>query len=350
MGISVIIPVFNIEKYIIKCIESIEALTDVDLEIIVVNDGSTDRSKELCEEMVLKYGNIRLISQKNAGLSGARNTGLKYVTKEFCIFLDGDDYFIDAAPLKNCIEKMKNDDVDILIFGLEKIDENGKVLKKAHYVTKKYSLPSKQNVFGFIYKNYLSCQYEFTVWNKIYRTEIIKKNNIQFIPNAEIFAEDICFNLEYLLYVKKIYVDSENLYGYLQRNNSIMGKIESTQIERILNLCEYIYSRYKNIGIPYEYVKDVINCLIAHEFWLHGSKVVLNKIEKINKMDYLCEFTRKNNFEIIQKFGWKNSLILFPYFEMIHGYKKKSVRYNEYKAVIEIMYRLKKVYGKLKIK
>ena len=108
MKLSIIIPVYNTEKYIKQCIESVTAIKDIETEIIVVNDGSTDSSKDILEEYTEKNDRIKVITQKNQGASAARNTGIKASTGDYIYFLDSDDW-IDTVSFEKIIKELEND-------------------------------------------------------------------------------------------------------------------------------------------------------------------------------------------------------------------------------------------------
>ena len=164
-GISVIIPVYNVERYLSTCLNSVVNQNFTKYEIICVNDGSTDNSLDILNNYKIKY-DIKVISQKNGGLSAARNTGLKHVSKEYIVFLDSDDYFISDTTLKELYEVMKNNRLDILSFnyktdsGVVGIKTNNKIMNGITYLT--------------------SGEVRVVSWNKIYATEYLKKLNFSF--------------------------------------------------------------------------------------------------------------------------------------------------------------------------
>lgn len=122
--ISVIIPVYNIEKYIFKCLSSVASQKYTNLEIIVVDDGSTDNSGEICDMFAAGDNRIKIIHQKNAGLSAARNAGIDASKGEYIGFIDGDDY-IDKMMYYEMIHIIEQNDADMVICDYESVDENG---------------------------------------------------------------------------------------------------------------------------------------------------------------------------------------------------------------------------------
>ena len=166
--VSIIVPVYNVEKYLEKCLDSLVMQTLKDTEIIVVNDGSTDSSSEIIKKYEEKYENIKSYSKKNGGLSDARNYGLKYVTGEYVAFLDSDDY-VD----KTLYEKMYNKAIE----------------EKADYVECDYiwEFPDESRIdTGIRYKNKFEMftYARVVAWNKLIKTEIILENEEVRFPDV----------------------------------------------------------------------------------------------------------------------------------------------------------------------
>ena len=189
--ISVIIPVYNVEKYLAECLTSVVNQTFKDIEIICVNDGSTDNSPKILEEFAQKDDRIRIINQENQGLSAARNTGLDVETGEYVSFLDSDDFV--RTDLYADIQKL---------LPAELICFNAKIFP----ISEKYRT----------LQNYTQCQFDgeqpmeeklilktnVHVWNKVFRTSIIKENNIRF-PKG-LYFEDFPFVCEYMLSINSV--------------------------------------------------------------------------------------------------------------------------------------------------
>lgn len=213
---SIIIPVYNVEKYLKKCLESVYNQTYKNYEVIVVNDGTKDNSMD-----IVKNYPAKAINQKNQGLSVARNNGVEKASGEYILFLDSDDY-IEKGLLKE-INKSLNNNPDIVRFQIKEVFEDG---KKTEYNEKPFTDKTGQEAFQLITK------YHFVenAWCYAIRREYYLKNNFKFKENT--FHED--FGLLPLVIIKAKKVNSINYigYNYLQRQGSIMSNKEYTKTKK----------------------------------------------------------------------------------------------------------------------
>ena len=210
--VSVIIPVFNVENFLEECLDSVIHQTFNDIEIICVNDASTDSSAEILDRFAQKDSRIKVITQPKGGISKARNTGLEIASGKFVYFLDSDDY-IEPTLIEKNVQIMDEFGVDFVNFESE---EFGVKNERIH----KY-LQNKHN--GLININYNSVRKtNIQVWNKFYRKSLIDEWNLKFIDG--LIYEDIFFNWIYFLKSKSAYYLSETLHHYRIRTDSIMTK------------------------------------------------------------------------------------------------------------------------------
>lgn len=218
--VSIIVPVYNAEKYLSQCIESIINQTYKNLEIILVNDGSKDNSEFICKEYQKKDFRIKLISDINHGVSYARNQGLKDSVGEYVLFVDSDDN-INENYVYSLMEKTLEDDYDIVISGYK---EFGKEVINVVLSEEKEDL-----LTGTLRKDYKFLEmFLITPWVKLYKTSIIKKYNIKFPEDFRI-GEDQVFNLLYLKYVKKYKFINKPLYNYIRQNNKSLTSIRNIE-------------------------------------------------------------------------------------------------------------------------
>lgn len=218
-GFSVIIPCYNTEKYLKQCLDSVINQTFKDIEIICVNDGSTDSTLQILEEYAQKDNRIKVVTQNNKGLSGARNTGLENITYEFCYFLDSDDY-IETNLLETAFNILNNYQIDYYIFGSKVFIEDEKDLIQDTTSMNEYLRIKFNGIRNAIFD--VGQNQNIHVWNKIFRTRIIKENNIHFIEG--LLYEDIFFTWYYFFLSKKIYFDQNIFHHYRMHSNSIMEK------------------------------------------------------------------------------------------------------------------------------
>lgn len=237
--ISVIIPIYNKEKYIKKCLISIINQTFKNIEIILIDDGSTDKSYE--EIKIYINRNIIYKKIKNSGVSIARNEGIKLSKGKYLIFIDADD-FIDEFMLEKLYEKIEYLDIDLVMCGMHEIFENE---KKIQITNKKEII--KMNLYE--YKELLKINpiLFHSCGNKLFRKDIIENNNIYFFKNSHSY-EDYNFVLKYLTFVKQIFLIKDCHYYYYRNNDSVTKnkkKYKNIQ-ELFLKLLE-IYKTFKDI-------------------------------------------------------------------------------------------------------
>lgn len=223
--ISIVIPVYNVEKYLRKCIDSIIAQTFSDWELILVNDGSKDNSGKICDEYTEKDVRIKVIHKKNEGVSKARNTGIEHARGEFICFIDSDDW-IESSYLSDF--KLDECQCDFYFSGAL-YDTYKKV-----YSYKKYNEKYCKNIYEirdeFFNQDLLSNGYP---WGKLYKTQIIKDNNMRFNENLTI-NEDHIFVFQYFLHINSLYIMNTAGYHYTVFDNS--GRKLSGKVNKYIEL------------------------------------------------------------------------------------------------------------------
>lgn len=217
--ISVVVPIYNVEKYLGRCVESLLKQTYENLEIILVDDGSPDTCPQMCDEFQKKDSRIRVIHQENAGLSAARNTGIKCATGTYIAFVDSDDYIAENM-YEVMYEDIKKNAADLCICDICCVNESGERIREENsellFANKVYtSEEMMKRVCGVE-----NCTWRYTpAWNKLYKKEIF--NSFQFIKGR--IHEDE-FAIHHTIHnSKKISVIPDKLYYYVQRENSIMN-------------------------------------------------------------------------------------------------------------------------------
>ena len=238
--VSIIVPVYNVEKYLTKCLDSLVNQTLKDIEIIVVNDGTKDNSQKVIDEYAKEYKNIRPFIKENGGLSDARNYGIAKAKGEYIAFLDSDDY-VDITMYEKMYNKAKQENFDMVVCDLNYIYPNKTV--------KAYSNLKKDT------KNIKECMIKIypAAWNKIFKRSLFD-SAIEFKRN--IWFEDVEFIYRMLPKVKNIGVIHEHFYQYVQREGSITNTINHKIYDYIDNwngIIEY----YKNNKIYEEYKKEL---------------------------------------------------------------------------------------------
>lgn len=222
MTVSVIIPVYNIEHYIEKCLQSVCTQTYQDLQIILVDDGSTDASGEICDKLAALDSRCTVIHQENAKLYGARNTGLGYATGDFVCFIDGDD-ILHPKMIEVLVDLIQhNKDCDISMIWGEKVYTKEKDLKIEKTYTKqnKSKTYSNKEYLGLLLSDSSAESYQYhVVWNKLYRRTIL--NGIKF---DAVLNEDLVFNYKVASKSRIIAINDSRLYYWIHRETSVSNE------------------------------------------------------------------------------------------------------------------------------
>ena len=321
--VSVIVPVYNVEKYIKQCLESIINQSLKEIEIIVVNDGTKDNSMKIVEEY-LSDKRIKIINKENGGISSARNAGMKAAQGKYICFIDSDD-FIDSLMIEelySAIEKTNSDVVESNIFLYNNETHEIKERKSEKYISTEKG-------------SYLWGKYTTEVWNKIYKKDFLINNNIFF--EEGMIHEDDLFNIRILFSTNKIYHIQKSFYYYrvnrfgsimtninlekrLKALQKIVEKIKEYQKDKkgdafsflmlnILEIC-YLMEIYEvnNEVIRKEKIKEFEeNIKINWEKLSQEEKKILKNLLKgkiINKKAFY-------NLNLMNRFYWKNNLISF---------------------------------------
>lgn len=244
--ISVIVPVYNVEKYVKKCLESISNQTYKNIEIIIVNDGATDNSEKICREFVGNEDRAKLYTKENGGLSSARNHGMQFVTGNYVLFIDSDDY-ISEEMIEELYNNIKAESADVSVCGVYNVYSDGQ------------SPQCKEEIYfscdrdGFLKEYFIGEKIPGTICNKLISYEIASK--ISF-PVGKIY-EDAFYQFKLVKYAKKYVVTTKPYYYYFHRENSI-----TTKPYTIKNMdCIEIYSNF------YDYIKREIPFLSEFAFF-----------------------------------------------------------------------------------
>ena len=261
IDISIIVPIYNAEKYLKKCIDSLVSQTKKEIEIILINDGSTDSSEEIIKNY--KDKRIKYFKNKNQGIGKTRNFGIEKANGKYLLFVDSDDY-LDKTACEKMYNKAENDNLDIVMCDFYKEYDNGNIEEIRTISFKNSSLKDNPDIIT----EYLS------PWAKIYSSEMIKKNNIKFVENLK--YEDAPFVIETLCCANKIGKVDECLNYYLIHTNS-----ETTVRDRrcfdILKIIDKI-RKYTN---DKEYLKEKIDKLTVRIITNYTIQQRMQKDKKI---------------------------------------------------------------------
>ncbi len=229
LKVSIIIPVYNVEKYLRKCLDSVYSLDLSSKEIVIINDGSTDSSLDILNFYKSKYPNkTKIITQKNQGLSEARNVGLKNATGDYVLFVDSDD-FIDPIVTEIFLNEAYKEKVDILIGDYIEYFSNNNLRKKKHY-----NLSNESSGLFFLEEGFKNKCFEVMAWKNIYRKNFLLENNLFFYKG--LLHEDNLFTPLAFYYAKKVHYFKGSEFYYYRKNNqeSITAKINEKNYSHLL--------------------------------------------------------------------------------------------------------------------
>ena len=216
--ISVIIPAFNAASYLRQCIESVQKQTYTNVEVIVVNDGSTDGTKTILESIAGADSRVRVFHNENKGVSAARNFGLQRATGEFISFCDADD-FMEPTMLEELYSAMKQYDCDWAVCNVKMIFNDGTTKTRLNLRDEVFDIASNRPLF---IEGLMRFYYDNANWNKLFKASIIQNNRLRFEEDMNIW-EDLLFNLQYAQFATKAFLLSKPLYNYRVLQNSLFN-------------------------------------------------------------------------------------------------------------------------------
>lgn len=297
MDISVIIPVYNTEKYLVSCIESILRQEKVSLEIILVDDGSKDSSPHICDEYSSKYENIKTYHIKNSGPATARNKGFNVAQGEYVTFTDSDDK-MEPQMLYKMISAGKEHNADIICCNYKEVDEEGHITDR-DYSNKTYILNHEEALVDFYSKNKIFSQ----CWTKLFKRQLLIDHHIENDPTLR-FDEDIIYNIRAFRYAKTTVIIDEPLYEYTIRGNSLAhGEYYTKHTD------QYINDSIRRVQITLEAVKDEtdrvkewsnVHILLYHN-QLIGRVASLPKFHADKRIKGILKYMRENK-ETLNKY------------------------------------------------
>ena len=304
--ISVVVPAYNVEKYIEKCVDSIIGQTFADIEIILVDDGSRDKTGKICDGLALKDERVTVIHKQNGGLSDARNTGINAANGEFICFIDGDDY-IHPQYCEMLLNLITTNNADISVCGFKKVEgyniefEN-KELHETNIFDK--SAAMQELITGEKFMNY--------AWNKLYRKSLFY--NVSYPVGRN--WEDLGTTYKLFEEAKKVVYNCSELYFYVQRTNSITSTVS---VKGVLDIYELEKERYEFLKGKYSGLCDFLEyriCIAAYNVW---SAALTNKFDSalLSNVNSAVDFLNlKSKYVVKNKNcgrGYKIKLFLYSY-------------------------------------
>lgn len=282
--ITLVLPVYNVEKYLDKCLSTIFSQTFKNFELIIVNDGSTDNSKEIIKSYINKFSNIIYLEQKNQGQSVARNNAIKHASGDYIIFIDSDD-FLDLTMLEKMYKVAVKIDADAVICSHKELyKSNGRLVEINLPIIPKKIYEGKE-----VANLMLECKIMGVPWNKLLRTDLVKGMPVYFEPGR--YTQDWFPMFEFISNCKKVGFVNEGLYTYVIREGSTTSK---KNLKRVLD-----YSHAVNQISSY--VNQSYNMYNPNSFLVFKMKTFMNIIQ-------MCKVVEKNPNQLIKDLREKNLL------------------------------------------
>lgn len=327
--VSIIMPIYNVAEQLEKAIQCALDQTYKNIDIILVNDGSTDESGEICDRFRLKDPRIIVVHQKNAGSGFARNAGLDKATGEYIYFADPDDYF-EANLVEETVAKAEETNANMVVFGYfdEVIDKEGKVTK-TEKIPKLNGLLTKENFRNNFRKHYALSPY--ALWNKLYKYEFLKQHNCRFtnqkVGQDALFNQLVGFDMETVFYYPKAY------YHYVFREGSAVNRYRKERFYYEYNIA----NQFEEWMVYWEKSKEYHD-LIDQHYWgalylelsnLAWEDCPLTSPEKEERIEELMENPKINQaIAEIETEKEKNSFVKLLIL---------LLRYEKYSAALKLM-------------
>ncbi len=318
--VSIIVPTYNVEMYLDRCISSLVNQTLREIEIILVDDESPDRCPQMCDAWAMVDSRIKVLHKKNEGLGFARNSGLEIATGEFVTFLDSDDY-VEKETYETLYKEAVLKELDVCYFKHRRFSDKGKFIdvvadKKAYYFSGKDEVDSF--LLNLIGKDPLKSNQSFfsmSVCMGIFRLKAIKNSGVKFVSERTVASEDLIFDIDFLPYVRNIGVLPNVFYNYFINPSSISSSFSEAKYQRMIKLLEVVkdnltknYSWKKIKNHYYSQQLRIIKIFMKYE-----SKSECGILEKMAKIKAHCIepiFSNIYSDPVISKYSFKDRMII----------------------------------------
>lgn len=343
--VSIIVPIYNVEKYLDRCMQTLINQTLQDIEIIMVDDGSPDNCPKLCDDYAKKDNRIKVIHKKNGGLSDARNAGLNIATGEYVAFIDSDD-FTSKEAYETLYNKAKETNADIVYAGFTMHNSDG-TENKCFVLNQTWE---GKDIIPFIKSMIFDTKPDIdtiwmSVWNGIYKRNIIEKNNIRFLSEREYLSEDILFHTMLIPLCKKIVCIPYTFYHYCYNGISLThSSFNTNKIDCNFRLFELLMKIADDYNLP-EIKEDIIlffenytrgiilRGIILSDMKLSDKHKLCNIIYNYPKWKEILNFIREKEIPRKEKLGfyiikhkafWLNVLIFNIYYILLRKSKYEA--------------------------
>lgn len=225
--VSIIVPVYKVEKYLDRCLSSILSQTFSDFEVVLVDDGSPDNCPQMCDSFTHLDSRIKVIHKKNEGLGVARNSGLDVAKGEYVIFVDSDDW-MDIRQCESLVNTIEKQSADVALCGYKVVNDE--------VILSRFPIGLNRNLVDgrYLLKKYLTGVINMSVWHGIYRKDFLERNNLRFISEREIISEDVTFSIPVACAARRVAFIRDDYHNYYVNSNSLSRTYSPTMyIDRV---------------------------------------------------------------------------------------------------------------------
>lgn len=316
---SIIIPIYNVEKYLKQCIESVLKQDFLDIEIILVDDGSPDSCPRICDEFLEKDNRVKVIHKKNGGLSDARNKGLEKAVGEYILFLDSDDYYLDNSFLSKIKQKLENEEFDIIFHKRRYYSEYTNELKN---LPVKYdeNLNKLETISELFYELSKIDSLEAHACLKVIKREFLIKNNLFF--KKGILSEDVEWFFRVAPCAKRATVINDVAYCYRVREGSITHSINLKHLDNLMEII--LINSVELLKIKDDKMREALLSYLSYQYyitlglvWIYGGKKKREYLKRLFKVSWISKYSISKKTKIpsylIKYFKYLTPIILGQY-------------------------------------
>ena len=268
--VSVIVPVYQVESYLPKCLDSILAQTFTDYELILVNDGTKDGCPAIMQAYADRDSRIRQVHKENGGLSSARNAGLDVACGEYIAFVDSDDY-VHPQWLADIVRAADETGAEQVLYNYALVVDGKEQGAYLQFETETINV-DRLGLAQYFYRYWMPYKHGQEAWSKLYRRSVIENNCLRFAPNNEIFAEDTLFSAMYLLHTHTIAAINRPYIYYVQRGDSLMGMKKPRLAWRLMTLSVRLWEYAEACG-RFAEIKNVLPVLCYDKLITKGIRL-----------------------------------------------------------------------------
>lgn len=312
--ISIIVPVYNTREYLTRCVSSLQKQTHSNIEICLVDDGSTDGSAQLCDELSAQDPRIRVLHKENEGQGIARNKGIEMASGTFLAFLDSDDYW-EEDGCRRILQRLAETGADLCAFGYCKESEEGRTesipsIRKATYENEKVQKEFALHFFGDDpddddLRGVSACM-------SCFRTSIVRERGIRFASERKTLSEDTVFNLEFCQYCQKAATLPDVIYHYVMRKASHTHRTDSGRLARTEEFCGLLRNYSREYGLRED---SRVEIRIQNTMWITVMELIRQYAQEEDGRSRVCALLRepavRKNAEYMAELplGWKQKLL-----------------------------------------